>query len=142
MTDEDKPTGVTESAGATDEVVPLFDRIAVDDPDDPGSDVAAEPDVYPGDVDEGDYAYDDEDDEHTGVCRGGPYEGRTVACRYPKGLLVVHRARGLVWIYDADEHGEYVIRGDALPLDNTKLWQAIEGDEYDVLAYDDGPVPQ
>jgi hypothetical protein len=141
MTDSTSGAGqpvasVADSAGSTDALT--FQ------PDDPGDDLAAELD----DADPAEFADvdDDEDDDAeiiTGVCRGGPYDGRTATCRFPRGFLLVHRPRDLVWIYDySADSGEFTIRGDAMPLDEEKRWKVADEGDYDIIAYDDGPVPR
>jgi hypothetical protein len=78
-----------------------------------------------------------------GVCRGGPYNGRTVASRFPEGFLLFDKARARMWRYirSVERPGEYVcLATDPVSLtDADILGQAAEGSKLDVLAYDEGP---
>lgn len=128
---DDLTRGWVDNAGSGDaastEPAELTDADLAAEPDDDSDALGEDPD----DDDEGDFA---------GVCRGGPYDGRTVYCRAPQGFLLVHRDRKLVWIYDA-AGGTFVARGEPLLLDDEKRWQTVEQGAFDVIAYDDGPVP-
>lgn len=78
---------------------------------------------------------------HTAVCRGGPYAGRTVTSRMPKGILLVDMPVRRCWRYDLID-AAFVSRDTQWqPLldDGVKnRWRAIEEQNYEVLAYDDG----
>ena len=80
----------------------------------------------------------------TGVCRGGPYDGRPVPSRFPGGFLLFDKAHARMWRYfgSVERPGEYVcLAGDSVPIaDVNLLGLATEGLEIEVLAYDDGPA--
>lgn len=100
-------------------------------------DLAAEPDdTYVPDVS----ADDDDDDDVTydGVCADGPYAGKRASSRFPRGFLLVDRPRRRVWVYAYA--GGVFTSGPARVLDNDARWLAADGDEYDVVAYDDRTV--
>lgn len=130
MPDEDQPT--------------LFDLLA--DPTDAAvADLAAEGDAaVPSDA-AGDDGYTDDEPAYTGVCRGGPYDARTVAIRCAGGFLLFDKQQKRLWTYAAytNRPGEYVLLGDGgiTPFDNiATIRAAADGALLDVLAYDDGPV--
>lgn len=73
----------------------------------------------------------------TGPCVGGPYAGRTMTCRYPKGFLLVDRPTSRVWLYDSTGD-TFTCRDGGTPMkaDTAKRLQAAEEPDYDVMAYD------
>lgn len=126
-------TPTDDSAGSTDEMTIV--------------DMAAEMDTsVPADATEQDPADAGDEPEHTtGICRGGPYEGRVVPCRFPGGFVLYDKQRRLMWTYAAEpgRPGEFVVRSNGTPakLANVDaLRQAAEGVQLDVIAYDDGPA--
>jgi hypothetical protein len=130
----DAPTPATtssDSAGSSDEITI--------------GDMAAEIDTsVPADATEPDPTAEDEP-EHTGICRGGPYEGRVVPCRFSGGFVLYDKQRRLMWTYATEpgRPGEFVVRSNGAPAkvtDINALRQAAEGVQLDVIAYDDGPA--
>lgn len=119
--DDDAPEILDDMSGELDE-----DAADPDDTTEPG----------PAETD------DDADDTDTiGTVRGGPYDGRTVTSRYPKGFLLADKARRLAYVYDYDGAGSFICRAAAgVPLDDDGRWRAAEGSTYDVIAYDDAPA--
>jgi hypothetical protein len=86
-----------------------------------------------------------DDPDITGICRGGPYDGRRVPCRFSGGFVLYDKQRRLMWTYatDADRPGEFIVRSNGAPAkvtDVDKLREAAEGVQLDVIAYDDGPA--
>lgn len=118
----------------------LFDAF----PDDPAvDDLAAEADdAVPADA--GDDPDDDEDEPgFSGVCRGGPYDGRTVISRFDGGFMLFDKPGKRFWTYVRHPTGEYMVSGDGTGntlADMTALRAAADGIQYDVIAYDDGPA--
>lgn len=120
------------------------------------ADLAAEPDDAPGATtgdtmpdDTGDDSDDQGGDLFTGLCHGGPWNGRTASSRYPAGFLLIDTARDLLWIYDYTAATRtYVARTDAGAAvhddgpDNR--WRAADESAYDVRVIDpDGdPNPE
>ena len=128
----------------------LFDVEPDPDDDDPAdaeiADLAAESDVaVPADAD-GDEGYGDGDEPaYTGVCRGGPYDARTVAIRFPGGFLLFDKQQKRLWTYAASptQPGEYTLFGGGGQTafdDVTAVREAADGALLDVLAYDEGPA--
>lgn len=72
---------------------------------------------------------------NAGVCRGGPLDGRVAESRFPDGLLVVDKERGLAWVYGWCA-GEFTCRSpeDGEPLDEDGRLRAAEGPDLDVRA--------
>lgn len=111
----------------------------VDELDEWADDEAAEPDDDEPDADavrDGDDG--DPDDSHlfSGVCVGGPWDGRTVTARFPAGFLLIDKRQSVVWIYDRTD-GQYHARTDGpYPLDHAKRWAAAEGPDYDIRVPD------
>jgi hypothetical protein len=86
-----------------------------------------------------------DDPDITGICRGGPYDGRRVTCRFPGGFVLYQKPRRLMWTYatDASRPGDFLVRSNGAPANVTdvdKLREAAEGVQLDVIAYDDGPA--
>ena len=113
---------------------PLDDDPAIDD-------LAAElDDAEPSDAAGETVVDDDEESAYSGVCRGGPYDGRSIDSRFPGGFLLYDKQRQQMWTYTADpaRPGEFTL----LPSGETppNLSTAADGVEYDVIAYDDGPA--
>lgn len=103
---------------------------------------AAEPDtIGPEDVeDEPDGSDDDAPPEvYQGRCVGGPYAGRTVTSRFPKGFLLVDRPTARAWLYDTTGD-TFVCRGNGgkapMTLDTAARWRAAEEPYYDVIVYE------
>lgn len=94
--------------------------------------------VHPLESDGDNDGDDVQPDGYTGVCRGGPYTGRTVNSRYPKGFLLADKASNTAWLYDRDAAtSAYVCRNPGgAPMDFDGRWRAAEESEYDVLAYE------
>jgi hypothetical protein len=112
-----------------------------DDPavlDDMGAeldDTGAEPD----DSEPAPAGNDDDEDTAvvTGVCQGGPYHGCRITSRYPKGFLLVDKARSRAYVYDHDGAVTFLCRDpQGAPLDDAGRWRAAEEPAYDVLALD------
>lgn len=93
----------------------------------------------------------DEDDDDaatpagfTGVCRGGPYAGRTVTSRFPNGFKLYDSTRAQVWTYEHNPlvPGVYALAASQPETVNSPddLADTADGDEFDVLAMDDGPA--
>ena len=105
----------------------------IDNAEPDAADLVAEPDDEPepdlADVDIG----DDEPEMFSGHAYGGPCEGLTLTSRHPKGFLWVDRQQRLVWIYDRRDGGVFTDRGSAYAIDDDRLWNAAETEEYDIL---------
>jgi hypothetical protein len=68
--------------------------------------------------------------------RGGPLDGRVMAVRRPKGVLVVDKVANLAWVYDLNEDRFLICRdesGEQLSYDGRM--RAVEECNYDVIAY-------
>lgn len=72
---------------------------------------------------------------YEGLCVGGPVDGRIVASRFPRGILVVDRSNDRCWIYDYDA-GRFTVREtEGRPLNRDKrMYAALEDRDFDVLA--------
>jgi hypothetical protein len=119
--------------------LPLFTASA-----DALDDVAAEVDTaVPADA-VGDDVYTDDEPAFSGVCRGGPYAGRTIASRFPGGFLLYDKQNRRLWTYQAvaNRAGDWLLLhgGPANATDIEAIRPAAAGVELDVLAYDDGPA--
>jgi hypothetical protein len=77
---------------------------------------------------------------YTGVCQGGPLDGRTGQSRFPRGFILVDKPAGQVWIYDlqpAPQVPPLVFQARAgypVPLDRERHLRAADGQDYDVVA--------
>jgi hypothetical protein len=105
-----------------------------DEPD-PLDDLAAElDDTDPADG--ADDAFDEEDaPQYAGICRDGPYAGRTIVSRYPQGFWLVDRLSGYYWVYALGSDG-FRWQGSMEKIDEAELAATAAGSDYDVLAYD------
>jgi hypothetical protein len=81
----------------------------------------------------------------SGVCRGGPYDGRAVAVRFPDGFLLYDKPGRRMWLYAADPlrpdefHALHSNATDVVDIESVR--PAAEGISFDVLAFDpEGPV--
>lgn len=122
--------------GATDETGELDDDAAeLDDADDtdPGDDA---PDDTADDEDPG------QPDGFTGYCRGGPYNGRQITSRFPKGFLLADKIHRRAFVYDyangqGDPVGIFTCRNaQGAPLDTEGRWRAAMEFTYDVMAFE------
>lgn len=112
--------------------------------DDPAADLTAEPDTSdPGDTtDDGrNHAIGDPGDV-TATCSGGPYHGRVVISRFPKGFLLVARSATWAWLYDYEPGAHWYTCRDAtgMPLNEPARLRAAEEGSYDVVAFNDDPA--
>lgn len=68
--------------------------------------------------------------------RGGPLDGRVMALRRPKGVLVVDKVADIAWVYDLNEDGFLVCRDDSgTALDTEGRIRAAFENNYDVIAW-------
>lgn len=115
-------------------------------PADNADDLAAElddDDQTEADVDASPADDDDGTPLNTGTCLGGPYDGRAMASRCPKGFVLVDKPGGNVWIYDWCAPAAFTCRSaQATPVDNAARWRAADETDYDVFAYDPQPARQ
>lgn len=77
--------------------------------------------------------------DYSGVCRGGPYDGRTVASRFPGGFLLYDKPNRLAWNYHSDptRSGDFVCVGSPASVhDSDALRDSAEGLQLDVIAFD------
>jgi len=107
-------------------------------------DMAAEVDqATPADA-SGEDSYADDEPAFTGVCRGGPYDGRAVAIRFPGGFILYDKQRRRMWTYAAvaGAPGVFAMVGDndGIASNDDVICSAAEGAHFDVLAYDAGPA--
>jgi hypothetical protein len=160
MTDND-PRRIEDNAGAADIAAPPVQPTLFDLPTPPAprsfapteaandedalTDMAAETDdSVPADSAEAE-TYAADEPNFAGLCRGGPYNGRTIASRFPNGFLLYDKPRQRMWTYIADavRPGEFTVVGDgqATPVVSPDtLRPTAEGSQFDVIAYDDGPA--
>jgi hypothetical protein len=86
-------------------------------------------------------------DRFTGLCVGGPLDGREVTVRTPGGFLAVDKVAGRAWRYlpEAQEFRVSTDHDDSLiypqgattgerQLDPTRVWQAGEESALDIIA--------
>jgi len=117
----------------------------IDEPDTDPADLAAELDDEPDPALVADEATDsDEGETFTGTARGGPWDGRDIESRCPKGVLLIDRPAGLAWIYDYDDAGVFDCRDDtpAALCDDGEFsrWRAAEEQHYDLRVVDEEPA--
>lgn len=80
------------------------------------------------------------EDNYIGQCVGGPLHNVTMTSRFPKGILIINRLTGRVWIYDWND-ATFTVRSDEpmkLIYDETadvNYWRAAEESNYDVIAF-------
>lgn len=79
---------------------------------------------------------------YTGQAVGGPMAGETLATEYPKGIIIVDRPKGLVWIYDwnTDTRNFTVRDSDPQQLkwsqeDQFNIRRAMEENNYEVRSH-------
>lgn len=91
-------------------------------------------------------------DLYTGTCSGGPLDGRDVTVRSAAGFLAADRPAGRAWMYARQPDGTFAVctdHDDSLVypqgaqtgerrLDDSRLWQAGEDSEVDIIAVDGG----
>lgn len=77
----------------------------------------------------------------TGLCLDGPYKGRQLTSRFPKGVLLCDRPNNRAWIYEwvgeafkVRPPGQIELVSDENAPKNR--WRAALESNYDVLAYD------
>jgi hypothetical protein len=108
---------------------------------DEGADLVAELDDDPDPA----FEAGPEDDEeplpvYAGTCHDGPWDGRQIQVRFPKGFLLVDKPNAQVWIYDRHEGGDFYARTPdprALLEDGPyNRWRAAEEPNYDLLVVD------
>ena len=127
--------------GMTD-IDPTGAEAAPDTDEDPGDDLAAELDEEPDpavlDAPEPD---DDPAAIYTGKALGGPWDGREVESRFPKGFLLVDMPTRRVWLYDRQDDGSFHARSDKAETLNDdgefNRWRAAEEDNYDIQVLDE-----
>lgn len=73
---------------------------------------------------------------NVGHAQGGPLDGELVSSRFPKGILVVDKPGNRAWVYDWNGSAFLCRDDEPRELDNAKRWEAADGDEYDVRAYE------
>lgn len=78
---------------------------------------------------------------YEGIAVGGPFDGRQVESRFPKGFICADPAGGRVWVYDYNDSTDQFIAREVDKLDRNKAMKAALSDTYDVRAYDDGQLP-
>lgn len=71
---------------------------------------------------------------YTGLCHGGPLDGKTMISRFPAGFLLVDKPGGLVWIYDTIGSGWDCRASSPEPWNRDKSYDAANGNTYDVIA--------
>lgn len=89
-------------------------------------------------------AYADDEPAFTGVCRGGPYDGRSVESRFPGGFMLYDKQNRRMWTYQADANrpGDWILLASGA-IDDTDIETvrpAAARVHLDVIAYDDGPA--
>lgn len=119
----------------------LFVVLSPEDDDDPAilDDMGAELDDTPADPDDGEPGPALEDGDTaalTAICRGGPYDARSITSRYPRGFLLADKASGRAYVYDFDGDAFICRDPNGAALDDAGRWRAAEEATYDVLAYD------
>nr|WP_221374416.1 hypothetical protein [Actinoplanes polyasparticus] len=57
--------------------------------------------------------------EATGLCVGGPLDGKRVTVTSPGGFIATDRANGLAWMYQRDSSGSFVL---CLDHDNSLIY--------------------
>lgn len=117
---------VDDGVDPIDEVTALNDQAAEGD------------DSVPADA-AGTEAYAAYEPDYTGVCRGGPYDGRTVSSRFPGGFLLYDKPHRLAWNYSSDpaQSGDFLCVGSPTSVhDSDALRDSAERLQFDVLAYD------
>lgn len=109
------------------------------DPYEDDDDLAAELDDEPdGDVPD---SPDDPAPTCEGIVEGGPWDGRTITTRCPKGFLLVDMPTRRLWIHDLAEDGKTFVCRSSEPevlLDEGPLnrWRAVDEANYDLLVLD------
>lgn len=86
-------------------------------------------------------------DQFTGLCIGGPLDGREVTVRTPGGFLAVDKAAGKAWKYVAGaqefrvstDHDDSLIYPQGATtgeraLDHDRVWQAGRDSVLDIIA--------
>lgn len=85
----------------------------------------------------------DDSETLTGVCNGGPYHGRLITCRFPRGFLLVDRASDRAWLYDwAVPSFELRAGAPETPPLSVGWWRAAGETGLDVIAYDGEVMPR
>lgn len=108
------------------------DDLAAELDDDPTPDELAVPD-----------SPDDPAPLFEGIAQGGPWDGRQIQTRCPKGFLLVDMPTRRLWIYDLSEDGKtYVVRGDGTAGElrddgDVNRWRAVDEGHYDVRVLDE-----
>lgn len=97
---------------------------------------APDPDPWPELDDAADASSDGRGSLFGGPCVGGPWDGRQVEVRFPKGFLLVHRPLKQVWLYDF-LGGEFIARTEKAELlsDEGRMRAALEF-TYDIRVVD------
>lgn len=74
----------------------------------------------------------------TGACSGGPWSGRTVTVRRPRGFFLIDPDANTAWVYDHNPvDGEFECRNEEPDaLSAADRWRVADQDEYDVLVLD------
>lgn len=86
--------------------------------------------------DEADPAADDDEDGYQGVCVGGPWNGRNVTVRRPKGFLLIDTDAPdvpLMWLYDYADATFTVRHEQPRAMHDEGRWRAADEGEYDLL---------
>lgn len=125
-----RPLMFNDDAGASDDAAGDLDG-------DLDGDLAAESDEPLTATDDAGSLDDEDDGATTGTCSAGPYHGRVISTRFPKGFLLVDRPTGRAWLYKVSGPGTFVCLATAIEVDDVARWRTAEGADFDVLAFDD-----
>ena len=79
---------------------------------------------------------------YTGLAVGGPMAGEVLTTDYPKGIVIIDRPRGQMWIYDWDlEKKNFSVRGSEPQVlqwsqeEQYNIRRAMEENNYEVRSH-------
>jgi hypothetical protein len=81
----------------------------------------------------------DEPQAYTGLCTGGPWNGRHITVRFPRGFLLIDMPGRRCWIYERGSDGFTCRSDEPQPLHDDgpdNRWRAAEEPDWDIRAYD------
>ena len=79
------------------------------------------------------------DPTYRGVVRGGPWNSRIIASRFPAGFVLVDKPHSRAWRYDYAAEVFTCRDPQPLTLDQQLLFVAGEGERWDVRVLDEEP---